>query len=1179
MAKIALLIGVSEYEPGLNPLPAAVKDLDAMREVLLHPDIGGFAESDIMLLKNPKRQEMEESIETLFANRHKDDLVLLFFSGHGIKDDAGRLYLGTRKTRKTPQGDLVRSSAVAANFVHENMSRSRSKRQVVILDSCFSGAFAEGLSAKDDGTVDIRTQLGGEGRAVLTSSSSTQYSFEQEGEELSLYTRFLIEGIKTGAADLDGDDVVSIDELHEYASRKVREVKPELKPEIYAMREGFKIRLSKVPQGDPRQKYQKEVTRCGKRGELTIVSRSILDTWRLKLGLAVDEAKALEDEVLEPYRRDFQQKLQQYEQTVTEVLQRDGSISDSTRHELQQLQQVLELRKEDTVPIEARITAHLKTHKQNLETYKQSFSEALWQEHPLTESSCSRLQQMRQQLALSDADVALIEAQMTTEAEIYRRNLQQYEQAFLMATQQDYPLSESKRAELRQHQLSLGLSDVEIAPIEAKVTTQIETYHQKLRQYEEAFASATQRKHQPGEANRTQLRQTWQTLGLHETDVKAIEAPILAQIETYQSHLRLYEQAFVNATEQEYPFSEAKRSELRQRQQALSLSNEDIEPIENHITASIEDRLKKFQQYEQVFSDSIQFEFPVSEATREELRRFQHVLELRDKEVAQLEEKVASQNKRSQNQNQQADTSQTVPQPIEVDAQETQNLQVLQAYEVEVAKWIRYGISLKDYVVREQLDSLRDMLELSSHEAEAIEVRLTGGTQPPNTHQDSNTTVNQDVEAIQHRLKQHSPTRKNRKAPFLVVGTIAASLGMGILSHIFISRTNTPQLSPVPLKTLEPRVNDGLTSEKDAIGTSYLGVQMVNLTPSLRREINQRKQNFQVSQDTGVLVLEVYKDSPAFLAGIQLGDIIQKINGEEVKTYEKLLEKLESTSIGEVVKIEIKRGITVRTLEVKLGKMPKWLSLQNSGISKQNRGDYQGALQDYDEAIRLNPERTDAYVSRGNTKFALNDNKGAIADYDEAIRLKPAFTDAYIGRGNVKFDLGDQKGAITDYDEAIRLNPEGSDAYINRGNAKYKLGKKEEALADYNEAIRINPSLANAYVGRGNVKLDLGDKKGAITDYDEAIRLSPDYATTYFNRANAKLNLQDKKGAIADYSEAIRLNPEYANAYFNRASTKLALGEKQGAIIDYQDAARLYQKKGDIESYQKSIYFIEKIQK
>ncbi len=699
MAKVALLIGVSEYEPGLNPLPAAVKDLDAMKEVLLHPEMGGFAESDIVLLKNPKRQEMEVSIETLFADRHKDDLLLLFFSGHGIKDDSGKLYLATSETCKTRRGELVRATAVSANSVHDSMRRSHSKRQVVILDSCFSGAFAEGLSAKDDGTVDIRTQLGGEGRAVLTSSSSTQYSFEQEGEELSLYTRFLVEGMKTGEADLDGDDMVSIDELHEYAKQKVQEVKPELKPEIYPAREGFNIRLSKVPQGDPRQKYQKEVARCGKRGELTIISRGILDTWRVRLGLSIEAAKALEDEVLEPYRRDFQQKLQRYEQVVTDVLQREGSINDSTLQELQHLQQVLELRNEDTVPIEAKVTAHLETHKQNLETYKQSFSEALRQEYPLGEAARSRLQQMQQQLALSDADVALIEAQITTEVETYRRNLQQYEQAFVAATQQEYPLSEIRRNELRQHQQRLGLTDVEIAPIEATVTTQIQSYHQKSQQYKEAFVSATQLKHQPGEATRTQLRQTWQTLELREADVKAIEAPILAQIETYQANLRRYEQAFADASEQEYPLSDATRSELRQCQQALNLSDEDIAPIENRITASVEERLQKRQQYEQVFSDSIQFEFPVSESTRAELRRFQQVLELRNEDVARLEEKVISQR--------------------EYQAKQAK----LQCYEQEFTRVIEAGYPINSFV-RDRLNQFQQSLELDDEDVARIEAPL-----------------------------------------------------------------------------------------------------------------------------------------------------------------------------------------------------------------------------------------------------------------------------------------------------------------------------------------------------------------------------------------------------------------------------------------------------------------------
>ncbi|NJM69758.1 MAG: caspase family protein [Scytonema sp. RU_4_4] len=159
MAKVALLIGVSEYEPGLNRLAGAVMDVDAIQRVLQHPDMGGFAQADITVLKNPQRQAMEEAIETLFFNRQKDDLVLLYFSGHGIKDDSGRLYLATRQTRKNDRGELFRATAVVASKIHDEMENSRSRRQLIILDCCFSGAFAEGMRAKDDGSLDIKNQL------------------------------------------------------------------------------------------------------------------------------------------------------------------------------------------------------------------------------------------------------------------------------------------------------------------------------------------------------------------------------------------------------------------------------------------------------------------------------------------------------------------------------------------------------------------------------------------------------------------------------------------------------------------------------------------------------------------------------------------------------------------------------------------------------------------------------------------------------------------------------------------------------------------------------------------------------------------------------------------------------------------------------------------------------------
>ena len=640
MAKVGLLIGISEYEPGWNPLPAAVKDVEAIQEVLVDPKIGGFIGSDITSLKNPDRQVMEEAIYNLFASRNKDDLLLLFFSGHGIKDDAGKLYLATRSTRKTLRGELISPTAVEARFVHDCMSRSRSKRQVIVLDSCFSGAFAEGLSAKDDGTVDVRRQLGGEGRAVLTSSSSTQYSFEQEGEELSLYTRFLIEGIKTGEADLDGDEVISIDELHEYASRKVREVKPELKPEIYAVREGFKIRLAKVPPGDPVLKYRKEVARFVNRGEISFVGRRTLDVFRTRLGLEAVAAATIEDDVLEPYRKDFRKKLQQYEQVFRELSDRDEPISERDHADLQNLQQLLGLRNEDTVPIEAQVTAALKARKQNLQAYEQALVESLRQAYPLSETQQQQFRQMQQQMELTNVEVEAITARVTAAVETHQQHLQQYEQTFAAAVQQQCPLSKAQQLELQSYRESLGLTEVEVAPVEAKITTEMKTYQQKLQQYKEAFVQATQSKYQPNEVIRQQLQQTWHTLGLVTADVERVEAPILTQIERRQANLHQYEQALTEATQQQYPLGEETRLSLQQRQQQLALSDEDVAPIQTSITAEIEDHLQKLEQYQQVLSESIQFEYPLSEPTREEIQRFQQVLELSDEDVTRIEVQI-----------------------------------------------------------------------------------------------------------------------------------------------------------------------------------------------------------------------------------------------------------------------------------------------------------------------------------------------------------------------------------------------------------------------------------------------------------------------------------------------------------------------------------------------------------
>lgn len=347
MVKVALLIGISQYQPDLAPLPGVEEDIKAMQRVLQNPNICGFDE--VKTLLNCDRQNIAEEIEQLFSHRGKNDLVLLYFSGHGIKDESGELYFATSITRKDGQGKLRKATALEASVVQKIMSNSRSKRQVVILDCCFSGAFAQGMQGKDNGVVDIENQLGGEGRAVLTSSTSTQYSLD------SIYTRYIVEGLETGLADIDNDGKISVEELHEYTKQQVQEAAPAMKPEIYPIKEGFNIILAQV-RNNPELIYRKTVERLCAKGEISDIGRRILNAQQDSLGLPTVRAKEIEEEFLLPFRT-RRNNSYEYEEAYREAVRSKNPISEHTRNELKELQQILGLRDEDISRIEATINA------------------------------------------------------------------------------------------------------------------------------------------------------------------------------------------------------------------------------------------------------------------------------------------------------------------------------------------------------------------------------------------------------------------------------------------------------------------------------------------------------------------------------------------------------------------------------------------------------------------------------------------------------------------------------------------------------------------------------------------------------------------------------------------------------------------------------------------------------
>jgi tetratricopeptide (TPR) repeat protein len=132
-----------------------------------------------------------------------------------------------------------------------------------------------------------------------------------------------------------------------------------------------------------------------------------------------------------------------------------------------------------------------------------------------------------------------------------------------------------------------------------------------------------------------------------------------------------------------------------------------------------------------------------------------------------------------------------------------------------------------------------------------------------------------------------------------------------------------------------------------------------------------------------------------------------------------------------------------------------------------------------------------AFSNRGSSYGAKGDFDRAIADLDQAIRLKPDYVHAYFNRGGVHQKMGDYDRAIDDYDQAIRLESDFAQGYVGRGTAHRKKGDYDRAIDDYDQAIRLKPDYAIAYYDRGLAHYSKGDYDSAIADLDQYIRLAP----------------------------------------------------------------------------------------
>ncbi|MGH6825724.1 caspase family protein [Methyloceanibacter sp.] len=166
------------------------------------------------------------------------------------------------------------------------------------------------------------------------------------------------------------------------------------------------------------------------------------------------------------------------------------------------------------------------------------------------------------------------------------------------------------------------------------------------------------------------------------------------------------------------------------------------------------------------------------------------------------------------------------------------------------------------------------------------------------------------------------------------------------------------------------------------------------------------------------------------------------------------------------------------------------------GYAYQWKGDYDRAIADQEQAIKLDPSDY-YYFARGNAYLAKGDYDRAISDFNKAIKLDPTNNQFFLGRGDGYRSKGDYDHAISDYEKVMNLDPIGSYPYLHRGDAYLAMADYDRAIADYDKAIKISPDYAGAYNNRGLAYYKKAQFERALQDFDRASEFDPRLAKSF----------------------------------------------------------------------------------
>jgi tetratricopeptide (TPR) repeat protein len=255
------------------------------------------------------------------------------------------------------------------------------------------------------------------------------------------------------------------------------------------------------------------------------------------------------------------------------------------------------------------------------------------------------------------------------------------------------------------------------------------------------------------------------------------------------------------------------------------------------------------------------------------------------------------------------------------------------------------------------------------------------------------------------------------------------------------------------------------------------------------------------------------------------------------------------------------------------GDVKEILSISRRAADHASRKEFDGAIADYTEVLRLAPQNAAALRGRGDAYVAKNDNGHAEADYSAALALDPTDVDVLSARGELRYGKADNDGAIADYSALLALAPDDVNARIGRGSASFAKRDYAGAIADFTIAIDNGPSVSPLFPYSPAMKYVLTnrayayavqrDYDHAIADYTRLLRFAPRDPDIFARRANSYYAKQDYDHAIADLTAVIELDAKNAAARFTRAAAYVAKADYRDAIADYSEAIRLDPRNAD----------------